>query len=277
MAGFTGGSGGLPPAANTITANRLVRSNSNGDLDDSGYSDDGNNVYIPAGKPIVSLVSGFGVTGSEVVTDILRAGADEVSDGTSANSAGLSSCNAYSSSNAIGIDVNTVIAASPTRITNTRFLPNGGQRLKNVSVNPTGETGFGFIYPGIDGKWYIIEGTGSAERIGGQKLAYEANERTASFTAVEGYVYRINLSGASADFLITLPSSLVVGSRMVFIISTPHASETYKLTWSGNGNNINGSGWSTTPIQISALGDIVIVQGIGGAVGYSATKTEVPT
>lgn len=128
-----------------------------------------------------------------------------------------------------------------------------------------------------DGKFYARNGTGSVVDLLGQKLAYEASERTASFTAVDNTVYRINLSGASADFLITLPSSLVVGSRMAFIISTPHGSGTYKLTWSGNGNNINGSGWSTTPIQISALGDVVIVQGIGGSVGYSATKTGVPT
>ena len=125
----------------------------------------------------------------------------------------------------------------------------GGKSLVfGGTTDPTVAAAQGALwFNAAEGALKARDGTGAVQRILGQKLTFEAAEKTASFTAVNNTFHRVNLSGASADFTVTCPASPAVGDRFAVIISTPHASATYKLLWAGNGTNINGSGWSTTP------------------------------
>ena len=79
-----------------------------------------------------------------------------------------------------------------------------------------------------------------------------AATQTASFTAVNGNLYPINLSGAGADFVVTFPASPSTGDRFGWFVKTAHASNTYGCealsTTSIRGSTSHDNTWSTFQI-----------------------------
>lgn len=67
----------------------------------------------------------------------------------------------------------------------------------------------------------------------------DGGAKTASYTAEIGDHCRIDMSGASADFVVTFPGSPTEGKRFAYTLASAHA--TYKLTVARNGSTIYGS------------------------------------
>lgn len=85
--------------------------------------------------------------------------------------------------------------------------------------------------------------------------------QTASFTAVAGNLYPVNLSGAGADFTMTLPASPADGDTIATLITATHA--TYKLLVGRNGKTLQ-KGTNANPYRTWQVGERITWRYVDG-------------